>query len=90
MPELSRRNLITGLVAFVAAPAIVRASSLMPVRVLIKDETADLLLYRAHCLEVLQKAMQDSTWKILYGNLDLHGSPPSGLLNFDLSPRKAP
>jgi hypothetical protein len=29
---LSRRGLITGLISFVAAPAIVRASSLMPVR----------------------------------------------------------
>ena len=30
--ELTRRGLITGLVSFVAAPAIVRASSLMPVK----------------------------------------------------------
>lgn len=29
---LTRRGLITGLVSFVAAPAIVRASSIMPVR----------------------------------------------------------
>ena len=29
---ISRRGLITGLVSFVAAPAIVRASSLMPVK----------------------------------------------------------
>ena len=31
---LSRRSLFTGLVSFVAAPAIVRASSLMPVNVI--------------------------------------------------------
>lgn len=31
---LSRRSLITGLISFVAAPAIVRASSLMPVKVI--------------------------------------------------------
>lgn len=30
--SVSRRSLITGLVSFVAAPAIVRASSLMPVK----------------------------------------------------------
>lgn len=30
--SLSRRSLITGLVSLVAAPAIVRASSLMPVK----------------------------------------------------------
>lgn len=32
MTNLSRRSLITGLISFVAAPAIVRAASLMPVR----------------------------------------------------------
>ena len=34
MIETSRRGLITGLVSFIAAPAIVRASSLMPVKVM--------------------------------------------------------
>lgn len=33
MPALSRRSLITGLISLVAAPAIVRAGSLMPVKV---------------------------------------------------------
>ncbi len=33
MPELSRRGLITGLVSLVAAPAIVRAGSLMPINI---------------------------------------------------------
>jgi hypothetical protein len=32
MMQLSRRSLITGLVSFVAAPAIVRVSSIMPVK----------------------------------------------------------
>ena len=31
---INRRGLITGLIAFAAAPAIVRASSLMPVKVI--------------------------------------------------------
>lgn len=31
-PEINRRKLITGLSAIICAPAIVRASSLMPVR----------------------------------------------------------
>ncbi len=35
MPALSRRSLITGLISFVAAPAIVRAGSLMPVKVMV-------------------------------------------------------
>ena len=32
MSEIGRRGFITGLIAFVAAPAIVRAGSLMPVK----------------------------------------------------------
>jgi Bacteriophage head to tail connecting protein len=32
MIETSRRNFITGLVSFVAAPAIVRAANIMPVK----------------------------------------------------------
>jgi hypothetical protein len=34
MNDLSRRSLITGLISLVAAPAIVRAGSLMPVKLL--------------------------------------------------------
>lgn len=34
MIEQSRRGFITGLISFVAAPAIVRAGSLMPVKVM--------------------------------------------------------
>jgi len=32
MIETNRRTLITGLISFIAAPAVVRATSLMPVR----------------------------------------------------------
>jgi hypothetical protein len=35
-PLASRRSFITGLVSLVAAPAIVRAGSLMPVRVMVE------------------------------------------------------
>lgn len=34
MVKINRRKLITGLISFAAAPAIVRASSLMPVKVM--------------------------------------------------------
>jgi hypothetical protein len=34
---MNRRSLITGLVSLVAAPAIVRATSLMPVKTMIED-----------------------------------------------------
>jgi hypothetical protein len=33
----NRRALITGLISFIAAPAIVRASSLMPVKLMLDD-----------------------------------------------------
>ena len=42
MTPLSRRSLITGLISLVAAPAIVRASSLMPAKsslLLVQPET---------------------------------------------------
>jgi hypothetical protein len=37
MIQTSRRSLITGLVSFLAAPAVVRAASLMPVKALRSD-----------------------------------------------------
>lgn len=37
MIETSRRSFITGLVSFVAAPAIVKAASLMPVKVMPRE-----------------------------------------------------
>lgn len=37
MINFNRRKLITGLVSFLAAPAIVRASSLMPIKVISND-----------------------------------------------------
>lgn len=42
----TRRGFITGLISLVAAPAIVRASSLMPVKVLPPDDLLDLLKRR--------------------------------------------
>lgn len=59
---ISRRGLITGLVSFVAAPAIVRAASLMPVKAFELDLDAVL---RA-CHESILKEMQ-----IAYSNLYL-------------------
>jgi hypothetical protein len=39
MIQLSRRSLITGLISLVAAPAIVRAGSLMPVSIRLAGES---------------------------------------------------
>lgn len=41
MIEIPRRSFITGLIALVAAPAIVRAGSIMPVRSYIEAVTAE-------------------------------------------------
>lgn len=37
MIELPRRKFLTGLTALIAAPAIVRAASIMPVRAFVED-----------------------------------------------------
>lgn len=41
---MNRRTLLTGLISFVAAPAIMRASSLMPVRMMTPTMTAEELI----------------------------------------------
>lgn len=45
---ISRRGLLTGLTALVAAPAIVRASSLMPVRLINEDLRLRFVLPSGH------------------------------------------
>jgi hypothetical protein len=37
MTQLSRRSLVTGLISLVAAPSIVRATNLMPVKVMVEQ-----------------------------------------------------
>lgn len=56
MVELARRSFITGLITLVAAPAIVRAGSLMPVKHMVwsSDDIAQLLDKR---LDVFTEAM---------------------------------
>jgi hypothetical protein len=43
---LSRRSLITGLISLIAAPAIVRASNIMAVKVMFPDPTVAPLFYQ--------------------------------------------
>lgn len=45
MSDFSRRSLITGLVAFMVAPAIVRAGSLMPIKQMILEPPVSLAPY---------------------------------------------
>ena len=59
METVTRRSLITGLTAFIAAPAIVRAPSLMPVKSILeiqelewtKHKTQNTIAYRVtYCM----------------------------------------
>lgn len=61
----SRRGFLTGLISFVAAPAIVRSASLMPVKVM--ESPVDLLnKYYALGYEITRKAIDDN----LYGGFN--------------------
>lgn len=59
---INRRGLITGLVAFIAAPAIVPVSSLMPVKVGLWDEAAKLILPEH---DLIETAFLLSLFKVL-------------------------
>lgn len=68
MVELSRRGLLTGLVSFAAcAPAIVRASSLMPVKAVFDDFTTDNLIVRVTEIWPYHKLLDVgvATWRIV-------------------------
>lgn len=58
MPDFSRRSLITGLISLVAAPAIVRAGSLMPIRVIEPALSMEQLLScLSECYDIMNKNM---------------------------------
>lgn len=64
---LSRRGLITGLISLAAAPAIVRASSLMPIKVMEPTLTAE-QLFRMR-MEAAYEVTRKSLAQSLYGEL---------------------
>jgi hypothetical protein len=57
-PMLTRRSLITGLVSLVAAPAIVRAGSLMPVKVTEPTPAAGAIKFYSRYPGVIKTATQ--------------------------------
>lgn len=65
---INRRGLITGLISLVAAPAIVRASSLMPVKVIkpISYMTLDDYAERI-MLPMIEKMQEQIASSIMYG-----------------------
>ena len=70
---LNRRGLITGLISLVAAPAIVRASSLMPVKVYREIDLLNLPVYgRSPAMDALPDMAEINWrvhWKILRRNM---------------------
>lgn len=66
MKMLSRRGLITGLISLAAAPAIVRASSLMPVKVMEPALTMEQLL--ALRIADAERIMREAMARCLYGD----------------------
>ena len=57
---MNRRSLITGLISFVAAPAIVRAGSLMPVKVMVEAEAK---------VPITTYYFENRTWVIFRNNI---------------------
>jgi hypothetical protein len=66
----SRRSLITGLGAlFIAAPAIVRASSLMPVKAFVDTDDQMLALLKAR-MDEAYAVMRENLARSLYGDFN--------------------
>lgn len=68
---LTRRKLIGGLGLLVAAPAIVRASSIMPVKVMTREEQMAALL---QSIEKTLHAVYEKAWEdmMIYGVTGMH------------------
>jgi hypothetical protein len=62
MSDLSRRSLITGLISLIAAPAIVRVSSLMPVKALKPDYQVPPVYFQGRLFWVTKDQPQTIQW----------------------------
>lgn len=69
---MNRRTLITGLISFVTAPAIVRATSLMPVKVL--DEST-LTWYQGIPIRTIRTGLPPPTWRLIHQGGFLYSYP---------------
>lgn len=86
---MNRRGLITGLVSLVAAPAIVRATSLMPVRgIILPLDGTPLIVQTVYCnrtigtledLQAAQAAFRTSIWGLWEDCARALEPPPSPL-----------
>jgi hypothetical protein len=81
MIETSRRGFITGLVSLVAAPAIVRVASIMPVKAEPKLTIEQLLKLR---IADAERVIQENFTAILYGDAKIGRIKFNGLeLTYD-------
>ena len=71
---IDRRKLITGLISFVAAPAIVRVASIMPVKVIDKVMTTD------DYLKMIDKLYENSQFGKLAGPIVKYSYNDYGLV----------
>lgn len=85
MVELARRSFITGLIALVAAPAIVRAGSLMPVRQMQPESLEDLVAMLSRRIDVAERVMANNLLQSLYGDLAPSGELFGTVMNRDLN-----
>lgn len=72
MIETTRRSLITGLIAFISAPAIVRAGSLMPVKqmlvpALVTPEWLDVKWVGSYRIHFDKDETGKCTWELVRG-----------------------
>jgi hypothetical protein len=72
---IGRRSFISGLIALVASPAIVRASSLMPVRSVVWDD-ATILAILEQRLDEAQRKTNQMLYDVMYSTIN---DPPVGL-----------
>ena len=66
---MNRRGFITGLISFVAAPAIVRAGSLMPVKAMPIEDDLAFLLCQDFVTEMVEAYMPITPY---YGQRSIH------------------
>lgn len=82
MVEIARRSFITGLIALVAAPAIVRVGSLMPVKTVVwsVDDIAELLSRR---IDEATRVLQNNLLQSIYGDMAPAGDLAGFVANAD-------
>lgn len=67
---IQRRAFLTGLASLLAAPAIVKASSLMPVKAIREPTNEEMMALLKQRMDEAYQVTRESMARILYGNPD--------------------